>query len=157
MVVDPLPLLKAVETVEQGAATAMRLATMEGSGWPQKPDKPAACAQDKRVLQCCMAVLLLAQHPLEILKSRLEAGVKATPLCLAIIGWLADVPTEPFVADIRRSSEGDVLLRLSNEEAAEPLCTFFGFLKQVRVICQSLGLNEAQTARVATEVRQRLG
>ena len=99
----------------------------------------------------------LAENPLEILKSRLEAGVKATPLCLAIIGWLADVPTEPFVAEIRRSPEGDIVLRLSDEKVSEPLCSFFDFLKQVRVICQSLGLNEAQTARVATEVRQRLG
>lgn len=104
-----------------------------------------------------MPALPMTQNPLEILKSRLEAGIKATPLCTAIIGWIADVPTEPSVADIRRSAEGDILLRLSEEKTSEPLCSFFEFLKQVRVICQSLGLNEAQTARVATEVRQRLG
>ena len=98
-----------------------------------------------------------AENPLDILKARLEAGVNATPLCVAITGWIADVPTNPSVADIRRSAEGDILLRLSDEDSAEPLCTFFEFLKEVRVICQSFGLSEAQTARVATEVRQRLG
>ena len=104
-----------------------------------------------------MPALPLAENPLEILKSRLEAGIKATPLCTAIIGWIADVPTEPSVAEIRRSAEGDILLRLSDEETLEPLCTFFDFLKQIRTICQSLGLTEGQTARVAADVRQRLG
>ena len=99
----------------------------------------------------------LAENPLEILKTRLEAGVNATPLCVAITGWIADVPTTPSVAEIRRSSDGDILLRLSDEEAVEPLCSFFDFLKQIRTICQSLGLTEGQTARVATEVRRRLG
>lgn len=104
-----------------------------------------------------MPTLPLAENPLEILKSRLEAGIKATPLCTAIIGWIADVPTEPSVAEIRRSAEGDVLLRLSDEETLEPLCSFFEFLKEVRVICLSFGLSESQTARVAADVRRRLG
>jgi hypothetical protein len=104
-----------------------------------------------------MPALPLAENPLEILKSRLEAGIKATPLCVAITGWIADVPTEPSVADIRRSAEGDVLLRLSDEQASEPLCSFFEFLKEIRTICLAFGLSESQTARVATEVRQRLG
>ena len=99
----------------------------------------------------------ITENPLEILKARLEAGVNATPLCVAITGWIADVPTNPSVADIHRSGEGDILLRLSDEDSAEPLCSFFEFLKEVRVICQSFGLSEAQTARVATEVRRRLG
>ena len=99
----------------------------------------------------------LADNPLDILKARLERGINATPLCVAITGWIAEVPTDPFVADIRRSGEGDILLRLSDEDSADPLCTFFEFLKQVRIICQSFGLSEAQTARVATGVRQRLG
>ncbi len=98
-----------------------------------------------------------AENLLEILKSRLERGINATPLCIAITGWIADVPTNPSVADIRRSAEGDVLIRLSDEETVEPLCSFFEFLKEVRIICHSFGLSEAQTARVATEVRQRLG
>ncbi len=98
-----------------------------------------------------------ANNTLDILKARLEAGINATPLCVAITGWIADVPTNPSVVDIRRSAEGDILLRLSDEDSAEPLCTFFEFLKEVRVICQSFGVTEAQTARVATEVRQRLG
>ena len=99
----------------------------------------------------------LAENPLEILKTRLEAGVNATPLCVAITGWIADAPTEPSVTEIRRSAEGDILLRLSDEETAEPLCSFFEFLKEVRVICQSFGLSESQTARVAADVRRRLG
>ena len=106
-----------------------------------------------------MPALPLAENPLGILETRLEAGVNATPLCIAITGWIADVPTEPSVADIRRSPEGDILLRLSDEETAEPetLCSFFEFLKEVRVICLSFGLSESQTARVAAEVRRRLG
>ena len=104
-----------------------------------------------------MPTLPLAENPLEILKARLERGVNATPLCVAITGWIADVPTSPSVEEICRSAEGDILLRLSDEEAAEPLCSFFDFLKQIRTICQSLGLTEGQTARVATEVRRRLG
>ena len=104
-----------------------------------------------------MPAIPLAENPLEILKTRLEAGVNATPLCVAITGWIADVPTTPSVAEIRRSAEGDILLRLSDEETAEPLCSFFEFLKEVRVICQSFGLSESQTARVAAEVRRRLG
>ena len=99
----------------------------------------------------------LSENPIDILKARLEAGINATPLCVAITGWIADVPTSPSVTEIRRSAEGDILLRLSDEDSAEPLCTFFEFLKQVRIICQSFGLSEAQTARVATEVRRRLG
>ena len=99
----------------------------------------------------------LAENPLEILKARLERGVNATPLCIAITGWIADVPTSPSVAEIRRSAEGDIVLRLSDEETLEPLCSFFDFLKQIRTICQSLGLTEGQTARVAADVRQRLG
>ena len=98
----------------------------------------------------------LPDHPLALLKDRLEAGVNATPLCLAVIGWLAGVPTEPSIAEIRRADDGNVLLRLSEEAQAEPLCSFLDFLKEVRVICHTLGLSEAQTARVAAEVRQRL-
>ena len=104
-----------------------------------------------------MSALPLAENPLEILKSLLEAGIKATPLCIAITGWIADAPTTPSVADIRRSAEGDILLRLSDEETIELLCSFFDFLKQIRTICQSLGLTEGQTARVAADVRRRLG
>ena len=104
-----------------------------------------------------MHTLPLAENPLEILKTRLEAGVNATPLCVAITGWIADVPTAPSVVEIRRSAEGDIVLRLSDEETLEPLCSFFDFLKQIRTICQSLGLTEGQTARVAADVRQRLG
>lgn len=104
-----------------------------------------------------MPNLPLADNPLEILKAHLQAGVSATPLCIAITGWIADVPTTPSVADIRRSAEGNILLRLSDEETVEPLYSFFDFLKQIRTVCHSLGLTEGQTARVAAEVRRRLG
>ena len=104
-----------------------------------------------------MPDIAIAENPFDILKARLERGVNATALCIAITGWIADVPTNPSVADIHRSADGDILLRLSDEASAEPLCSFFEFLKEVRVICQSFGLSESQTARVATEVRRRLG
>ena len=91
------------------------------------------------------------------LKSRLLAGVKATPLCRAVIGWLCDTPTEPAIAEIRRNAEGLVWLRLSDESRMEPLCSFLDFLSQVRVISTSLGMTEEQTQRLVAWTRQRLG
>ncbi len=105
-----------------------------------------ACSLKARISEWIMSALPWTQNALEILKSRLEASIKATPLCIAIAGWIADVHTELSVADIRRSAEGDVLLRLSDEETVETLSTFFEFLNQVKVICQLLALNEVQTA-----------
>ena len=105
-----------------------------------------ACSLKARILEWIMSALPLTQNPLEILKSRLKASIKATPLCIAIANWIADVDTELSVADIHRPTEGYVLLRLSDEETVETLSTFFEFLSQVRVICQLLALNEAQTA-----------
>ena len=94
---------------------------------------------------------------LSVLKSRLAAGIKATPLCLAVIGWLCETPTEPAIADIRRTAEGLVWLRLSDEVRMEPLCSFLDFLAQVRVISASLGMTEAQTQHLIAWTRQRLG
>ncbi len=82
---------------------------------------------------------------LSVLKSRLAAGVKATPLCLAVIGWLCETPTEPAIAEIRRNAEGLVWLRLSDETRMEPLCSFLDFLAQVRISSTSLQMTVGVT------------
>jgi hypothetical protein len=99
----------------------------------------------------------LTAGTLQVLKSRLTAGVKATPLCLAVIGWLCDTPTEPAVAEIRRNAEGLIWLRLSDETRLEPLCSFLDFLSQVRIISSSLHMTEEQTQHLVAWARQRLG
>jgi len=99
----------------------------------------------------------LTDETLSVLKSRLAAGVKATPLCLAVIGWLCETPTEPAIAEIRRNAEGLVWLRLSDETRMEPLCSFLDFLSQVRIISSSLHMTEEQTQHLIAWTRQRLG
>lgn len=98
-----------------------------------------------------------AEDPRAFLQSCLERGVKASPLCVAVIGWLCGVRTDPFIADIRRSSDGQVLLRLSGERSAEPVCSFLEFLDQIRIIGESLGLPQAQTMQIVSWARQWLG
>ena len=99
----------------------------------------------------------LTDETLNALQNRLAAGVKATPLCLAVIGWLCETPTEPAIAEIQRNAEGLVWLRLSDESRMEPLCSFLDFLAQVRIISASLGMNEAQAQHLVAWTRQRLG
>jgi len=98
-----------------------------------------------------------AADPRAFLQSCLERGVKASPLCIAVIGWLCGVKTNPFIADIRRTSDGQVLLRLSGERSAEPVCSFLEFLDQIRIIGDSLGLPQAQTMQLVAWARQWLG
>ena len=97
----------------------------------------------------------LADNPLEILRRRLEAGVKATPLCIAVIGWLCNDPTDPFIAAIKLQGN-QVTLRLSNEPAAEPVCSLLDFLDQIRVVCEFMQLGAAQTSYVVTRARDLL-
>ena len=98
-----------------------------------------------------------AEDPRALLRSHLERGVKASPLCVAVIGWLCGVPTDPFIADIRRSPDGQVVLRLSGEKSAEPACSFLEFLDQIRIIGESLGLPQPQTMQLVSWARQWLG
>ena len=97
----------------------------------------------------------LSDNPLEILRLRLATGVKATPLCLAIMGWLTNVPTVPFVAAIVLQDE-QVTLRLSDEAAMEPLGSVGEFLDQVAVICHALRFDGAQTSYLLTRARDLL-
>ncbi len=91
-----------------------------------------------------------------LIRSRLRRGARASPLCLAVMGWLSGTPTEPHVADIRRTGEGRLWLRLSDEPELAPLCSFAEFLEQIEVICASVPLDEAQTRRIVESVRVRL-
>lgn len=94
---------------------------------------------------------------LSLLRSRLRQGLKATPLCLAIIGWLCDTPTDPSVAEIRLHPDGQVWLRLSDEVTLEPLCPSIQFLQQVSIICQSVGMTQGQTRATVTWAGEKLG
>ena len=107
------------------------------------------------MLKWFMPTSHLADNPLEILRHRLEAGVKATPLCLAIMGWLANVTMVPFVAAIMLRGE-QVALRLSDEAALGPLGSVGDFLNQIAVICRSLSLDGAQTSYLLTRARDLL-
>ena len=93
--------------------------------------------------------------PLEILRLRLETGVKVTPLCRAVIGWLANVPTDPFVAAVALRGER-VALRLSDEPGLEPFGSLDDFLTQIAVVGRSLGLDAAQTSFLLTRARDLL-
>lgn len=97
----------------------------------------------------------LSENPLELLRRRLEVGVQATPLCRAVMGWLANVPTDPFVAAIVVRDER-VALRLSGEPALEPFGSLDDFLTQIAVIGGSLHLNAAQTSFLLTRARDLL-
>ncbi|MEO7719224.1 MAG: hypothetical protein ABIY70_23745 [Capsulimonas sp.] len=97
------------------------------------------------------------EEALTLLKTRLAEGVKASPLCLAVIGWLTEVPTIPYIVDIRRSDEGRVWLHLSDEDGLSPLCSFYEFLGQVRIICQVVKMSEEQSAQIVSLARHRLG
>ena len=110
-----------------------------------------------RVLDNRMPVDLRAEDPRLLLKSHLQRGVKASPLCLAVIGWLCEVQTDPFIADIQRSPNGQILIRLSGERSLEPFCSFLEFLDQIRVICESLRMPPAQTMQIVALARQWLG
>lgn len=99
----------------------------------------------------------ILEETLDTLKRRLAGGLKATPLCVAVVGWLCETPTDPAIAEIHRGGEGLVWLRLSDETRMEPLCAFLEFLSQVRIICTSLSLSEAQTQAAVAWTRQQLG
>ena len=99
----------------------------------------------------------LLAETLNVLKNRLADGIKVTPVCLAVIGWLCETLTDPAIAEIRRTDEGRVWLRLSDEARMEPLCAFLDFLSQIRIIGSSLGLTEPQIQALIAWTRSRLG
>lgn len=102
-----------------------------------------------------MPDLFLAHNPLEILRVRLEDGVNVTPLCRAIMGWLANAPTDPFLVSIVLHKD-QVALRLSDESTLEPLCSLSDFLDQVAVICHFLQFDGAQASYLLTRARDLL-
>ena len=94
--------------------------------------------------------------PLELLRARLMRGVRASALCVAVLGWLCGVPTDPSIAEVGMSW-GQVMLRLSDEASPSPFGTLSEFLDEIRLLCASLGLTYAQTARVVSWARHRMG
>lgn len=99
----------------------------------------------------------LAEQARTVMYIRLKGGIRASPLCRAVMGWLCDGRVDPFVAEIRRTPDGQILLRLSCEVTLEPLCTFLEFLDQIRIICESLKLTDEQTRHMVAWARERLG
>jgi hypothetical protein len=99
---------------------------------------------------------LQADDALTLLQDHLRRGVRATPLCLAVMGWLSGTPTTPSITDIRRTDDGLIWLQLSDEPELSSLCSFTQFLQQVEVICISLPLDEMQTRHIVTLASQRL-
>ena len=96
--------------------------------------------------------------PAAPLKAHLQRGLKATPLCLAVIGWLCDIrAASPYLAEVRRTPEGQVALRFSDETRAEPFGPLLEFLGQITIICQSLRLSDTETRALVALARQRLG
>lgn len=104
-----------------------------------------------------MPVESRAEDPRIYLKARLQSGVNASPLCIAVIGWLCEVQTDPFIADIQRSADGLILIRLSGERSLEPFCSFLEFLDQIRIICETLRMPQAQTMQIVAQARHWLG
>lgn len=102
-----------------------------------------------------MPAYFSAEDSLAVLSSRLQSGVRATPLCLAVMGWLCGRATVPYIANIRLQGN-QVLLRLSDEPTLEPFCSLPDFLGQVRLICQSLNMPEEQTQQVLACAQRRL-
>lgn len=95
------------------------------------------------------------RQAVEIVRARLRQGVKATPLCIAIMGWLGETMTTPYATAVVLR-DGDVWVRLSNEDSPERVCSFLDFLSQVRVICVSLAMTETQTQQIVALARSRL-
>lgn len=91
-----------------------------------------------------------------LLRGALARDVKMTPLCRAVVGWLCESPSEPSVAEIRVGGDGRVRLRLSDEAYPEPTGTFLEFLEQVRLLCEALGMTEAQTRQAVGLAQSRL-
>ena len=103
-----------------------------------------------------MPTLPFAENPLEILKERLESGIRVTPLCRAVLGWLCEMPTNPSIDEIS-VRWGQVSLRLTDETTLIPFGSLIEFLNQIKVVCEALSLTHAQTARVISWARHQLG
>jgi hypothetical protein len=99
---------------------------------------------------------LSPDDPFAALRSCLQAGIRASHLCVAIMGWLCNHSTVPSVAETKLQG-GQVWLRLSDEDRLEPVMSFLEFLDQVRIVCVSIGLTDAQTAQVVARARHLLG
>lgn len=101
----------------------------------------------------------LCENPIELLRTRLMEGtLSATPLCIAVIGWLCDFEaTDPYIVAIHRTSEGQLLGQRSGDGGANDfLGSEEAFLAEIGVVCEALGFKKSQTRRVLDEARRRL-
>ncbi len=87
----------------------------------------------------------------------LDGTLPATPEGIALVGWVCDfVATEPYFVALY-NTEGMLLGQHSDDSGANALVgTLAGFLEQLRAVCQSCGLSDAQTETVLTRARDRL-
>jgi hypothetical protein len=82
--------------------------------------------------------------PRDILRARLQEGVRVSSLSVAVLGWVCDVPTQPSVGEVSLRS-GQVTMRMADEGVFFPFGSLTEFLDQTRIVCGSLGLTDAQT------------
>jgi hypothetical protein len=94
--------------------------------------------------------------PRDILRARLQEGVRVSSLSVAVLGWVCDVPTQPSVGEVSLRS-GQVTMRMADEGVFFPFGSLTEFLDQTRIVCGSLGLTDAQTEWVVARARRRLG
>lgn len=106
-----------------------------------------------------MNTIPLTVNAIEVLRTHLMEGtLNATPLCVAVIGWLCDYQsTDPYLVAIHRTSDGQLMGQIGGDGGAnEFLGTETVFLEQIEVVCQALKFSKAQTRRVRDEANRRL-
>ena len=106
-----------------------------------------------------MTTNALADDPIEKLKAAVfTQAINGNSVALAVLGWITEMPiTESHIEDIHVNSDGFVLVRHSDEAAAQVLCSRQDFLAQVGQLCGELGLTEEQAQTVVTMVQGQLG
>lgn len=75
----------------------------------------------------------------------MEGTLSATPLCVAVVGWLCDyAATDPHIVAIHRTSDGQLLGQIAGDGGAnEYLGSETAFLGQIEIVCQALKFSGA--------------
>ena len=105
-----------------------------------------------------MTTIPITEDPIEKLKSHIfSQAINATPIALAVLGWIVDMTiTKPSIEELHATSDGFILVRHSDENTVQMLCSRPDFLAQTRQLCVELGLTEEQAEKVVKIVQQRL-